>query len=365
MREWGETILVAAGTSTTGTKEINALNKAHTVTFDLNYSGSTPFVSKISYLTNLEDLNPLRNGYVFKGWYLDQACTPVSAFGDYLFTGFVKENAPDEDEFTVYAKWEEFAQGAATVTVFDSDSLFVNSDNYGLAQINYNNESQKTAWFKIPTVPGNVYKICWVGYNTCKAYDFIYNGDLIEGEGPFAPSQIYLFNSDATKLPIRTLTNDEIANPNSGHCMFLFTAESTETVVCLEATTYRGAAAFRVTNYNPDSQETDSLNGVVQVLVDEIEVTSTRYGTRKNWSDPYTAPWYWRFNIVNRNDYDEVHLYLNGKPLETVSADTLCCDDYPAGVYTISIEAKKTENGEWYSYSAQFTINESDHSQGE
>ncbi len=365
VREWGETILVAAGTSTTGTKEMNVLNKAHTVTFDLNYTGSTPFVRKISYLTNLEDLNPLRNGYVFRGWYLNQECTGSVLTGeDNLFTGFTKQNAPTEDEFTLYAKWEEFAVGALSVTVFDTDTLYITSENYSITTLNGYNDSDSTKWFRIPTVSGNQYKICWVDYYTKANYDFIYNDDL--GTGRFADSSITVYNADSSILTLKSMNNEEIPNPNPDYCFFIFTAESTETVVKLEAgRSDVGMNALRVTNYNPNEQVSDSLTGLIKILEDEMGVTSKYFGTQENWSSPYKAPWYWRFDITDRNAYEEVYFYLNGKPLETVPAGIICCDDYPVGIYTISIEAKKTENGQWYSYSAQLTIRESDHSQGE
>ena len=370
--EWGDSIIVAAGTKSTGTGYLNVLNKAHTVTFDLNYQGSTPFVRKISYLTNMEDITPKRIGYLFKGWFHDEECTIDTPNGIDAFKSFKEENEVPLDEFTLYAKWVEFAPGAPTVTVFDTDTLYVTPENYGIGQLNYYDESEKIAWFKINTVPGNVYKICWIGYDTRGAHDFIYNNDLQSGEGDFCPSRITVYKDDATPLQLRTLTDNAINSPNSSYCDFLFTAESTQTVVALEAYTYHGAAAFRVTNYNPDAVVTDSLTGLVKVIKDDIGVSFERNGTADPAKYPfsvYIAPWSFRFSINNYSDYDsrEVRWYINGKQVTSNIGGqfSLQCDDYPVGTYTLTLETKKLSNDEWYSYTAQFKITEDDHVQGE
>ncbi len=66
------------------------------VTFDHNYSGSTPTTTT---LTNGQKLNypsnPTRNGYVFTGWYTDAACS-----AKYNFSGNITTN------MTLYAGWK-------------------------------------------------------------------------------------------------------------------------------------------------------------------------------------------------------------------------------------------------------------------
>ena len=360
VRDWSESIVVAAGTKSTGTAQISSTSHAYTVTYDLNYEGSSPYQEKVTYFTNLDAFEkPKRNGYIFKDWYLDQECSDSKKF-----YGYQNIDSPSGDT-TVYAKWEEFAPGAPTVTIYDTDTLYVNSDNYNMTTLNWYTESQRTSWFKIPTVPGNKYKICWIGYYTRGTYDFVYNGDLVTGEGPFAPSNITLYRSDASELTIKTLNDDTISYPNERKGEFFFIAESTETIVKLEVSQgCNGVGAFRVTNYNPDVQVTDSLHSLVKVLVEEIEVTKRRSGKTDYSHMPYQdyAPWNYSFNVVNSSDYEDFKWYLNGKPVGNSYSISFHCDDYPLGIYTISLEAKKKSDGEWYSYCAQFTISESDHS---
>ena len=362
--EWGDSIIVAAGTKSTGTGYLNELNKAHTVTFDLNYQGSTPFVRKISYLTNIGDITPKRSGYLFKGWFHDAECTVDTYNGKDAFKSFKDENEVPADEFTLYAKWVEFAQGAPTVTVFDKDTLYVTPDNYAIAQLSWYDESKKIAWYKINTVPNKVYKICWINYNNAGLHDFIYENDF---NARWVPAQITLYKDVDEAIPLRTLNNSEISTPNSQYCDFLFTAESNQTVVAMEATASNGLAAFRVTNYNPDAVVTESLTGIVKVIVDDIGVSFTRSGTLDMSTAPYfsyCAPWYFRFDIKNYSDYQNNRWYINGKQVTSDSGNSFSiqCDDYPVGTYTITLETKKKSNGEWYSYTAQFTITEEDHS---
>ena len=67
-----------------------------TVTYDLNYQGSTPFTASAQYTTLLTaPNNPVRNGYTFGGWYKDQACTSEWNFGTDKVTS----------EMTLYAQW--------------------------------------------------------------------------------------------------------------------------------------------------------------------------------------------------------------------------------------------------------------------
>ena len=106
------------------------------------------------------------------------------------------------------------------------------------------------------------------------------------------------------------------------------------------------------------------MNTLVKVLVEEIAVTKLRSGKTDYSHMPYVdyAPWNYIFNVENPNDYEDFKWYLNGKLIGNSSSISLHCDDYPLGIYSITLEAKKKSNGEWYSYCAQFTITESDHS---
>lgn len=71
-------------------------NHDYTITFDLNYSGSTPVVTTAPYLgtvTEIED--PTRSGYEFTGWYTEQEAT-----NQYDFETLVTSN------LTLYAGWQ-------------------------------------------------------------------------------------------------------------------------------------------------------------------------------------------------------------------------------------------------------------------
>ena len=229
VRDWSECIVVASETKSTGTAQISAMSHAYTVTYDLNYEGSTPYQEKVTFFTNLNDFKkPKRNGYIFIDWYRDQECTDSKKF-----YGYKTYDSPSEDT-TVYAKWEEFAPGAPTVTVYDTDTLYINSDNYNLTTLNWYDETNRTKWYKIPTVPGNKYKICWVSYNTKGACDYIYNDDLVSQAGNFTGATLTVYKSDASELVLKTVNNDEIPKPNQNYGIFIFTAESTETVVKID-----------------------------------------------------------------------------------------------------------------------------------
>ena len=384
VREWGETILVAEGTVSTGTTELKNLNKAHTVTFDLNYTGSTPIVRKMTYLTKLGDFDtPLRKGYVFKGWFLDQACTTTTAEGDYHFYGMVNENAPDDDAFTVYAKWQEFAPGVQTVSIFDSETLYVTPENYAITNLDWFNEKNK--WYKVNTVPGTQYKIRWINSDNCGVTNYIYNGNVLSWAAPlgsinycynyFGAYRISIYNDAAALLELKNKNGSEITNPNGGAdgvCQIIFTATSEETYINVELTTstLNKIGAFRVMNYDQNAEEEDSLFAVAKVLKDEIGVSFRRAGTTQtlsgNLSNPYIylGPYEYRFYIDNADDYESFAWYINGKLVSESSSFSLACIDYAVGVYTVTLEAVKESNDDYYSYNAQVKITEVDQTKG-
>ena len=79
------------------------------VTFNYNYSGSTPYVVT---LKNNEALSyppvPTRSGYAFAGWYTNSSCT-IS----YGFTGTISADV------TYYAKWVQMQSSSYGVEYFD------------------------------------------------------------------------------------------------------------------------------------------------------------------------------------------------------------------------------------------------------
>ncbi|HIV63681.1 MAG TPA: InlB B-repeat-containing protein [Firmicutes bacterium] len=79
---------------------------AYTVTFDLNYDGGTPTVQTVEIGgTATRPSSPARDGYLFTGWYSDQACTT-----EYDFTSVV------EGDTVIYAGWEEDTGNNVTIT---------------------------------------------------------------------------------------------------------------------------------------------------------------------------------------------------------------------------------------------------------
>ena len=71
----------------------------HTVTFDLNYTGSpTPITQIVEEGNEVNVYTPSREGYLFSGWYIDSENTTVYEFGAI------------SSAFTLYAKWIDSTQ---------------------------------------------------------------------------------------------------------------------------------------------------------------------------------------------------------------------------------------------------------------
>ncbi len=67
-----------------------------TVTYNLNYQGSSSSTASAQYNTLLNmPANPVRSGYTFGGWFKDQACTAAWDFSNDKVTS----------DMTLYAKW--------------------------------------------------------------------------------------------------------------------------------------------------------------------------------------------------------------------------------------------------------------------
>lgn len=65
----------------------------YTVTFHMNYDGSTEQSQKVVSGETLKAVTPEREGYVFAGWFIDAACTQAYVVGGVT------------SSFTLYAKW--------------------------------------------------------------------------------------------------------------------------------------------------------------------------------------------------------------------------------------------------------------------
>ena len=369
--DWGENIVVAANTTSDGTAELKNLNEVYTVTFNPNYSGGQAYQRKLTNLTSLESFVPKRRGYLFKGWYTDQACTDSKKI-----TNWYNYN-PSKEDITVYAKWEAFAPGAQTVSIFDSETLYVTPENYTISNLDWFDE--RTAWYKINTVPGTQYKIRWITSSNCGATNYIYDGIVLDSSSTgssdpykyFGPYEISLYSDDATPLVLNNKNGSEITSPSrgTGASQIIFTAESEETYIKVEMynSTSNKVGAFRVMNYDPDEEEDDTLFTVVKVGIDEIGVSMTRAGTTQTLSGMayvYLGPYKYYFSVAHADDYKSFEWYINGKLVSTSSSFSLLCKDYAVGVYTVTLEAVKESNNEYYSYNAQVRVTELDKTQG-
>lgn len=89
------------------------------VTFNYNYLGSTDYKVELSNGQTLDyPTIPVRSGYVFVGWYIDNTCTTP-----YTFSGKITE------DITLYAKWD-------TVTVTNDYYYPWNVENGNLVSTN-------------------------------------------------------------------------------------------------------------------------------------------------------------------------------------------------------------------------------------
>lgn len=83
----------------------------YTVTFDLNYEGAestTSTVEKGQTLARPED--PVRDGYMFMGWFTDEECTEAYDFG-----------AAVTGDLTLYASWFVQTEGTYIATFYMND----------------------------------------------------------------------------------------------------------------------------------------------------------------------------------------------------------------------------------------------------
>ena len=355
--DWYENIAVAAGTVSRGTSNINTINRAYTVTFDLNYEGSTPFQKKVSYFTDINAFKPVRDGYVFKGWFTDEAFTNT-------FTGMNVMGAPGKD-VTVYAKWDVFAPGAQTATVFNADTVYVTPENYTIGEIANADDS---FWYKINTTPGAQYKITWLNYWSFSNGSYVYNGDLMSYNSGLGLCEISLYTKTAEKIVLKRTGGYDITGSTTSDNLIFFTAESSETFINISkyvnANTY-GKYAFRVITYDPETEQNNSVSALVTVSYDDIGVLYRRTGDYGGIGCPEIAPFYWAFQISgSSSNYESYKWYVNDK----VVCDQWCFNfkdaEYPLGIYTVTLEAIKKADGKLYSYTAQVEIIGSDKREG-
>lgn len=87
----------------------------YTVTFDWNFTGEPAphVVSGVKYNTPVDLPSvtaPVNSGYVFVGWYTDEACTTAYDF-----------DAPVTGDLTLYAKWQEETSDSIVITYHLND----------------------------------------------------------------------------------------------------------------------------------------------------------------------------------------------------------------------------------------------------
>ncbi len=345
-------IAVAAGTVSTGTAEVINLNTVHTITFDLNYEGSTPFVKKLTWFSDIKAFAPERDGYVFKGWYESTEYTRE-------FTGYNATITPYNKDVTVYAKWETFAPGAQTVPVFNSESLYVTDQNYTICTFT---SDVKSFWYKIATQVGKQYKILWVTGNSKTQNDYIINdnGDLLVDSSEYwSWGLISAFNKQADQLVLTNSSGVDKTEDNANCSRLYFTAESSETFINVSDKWSPGKIAFRVMEYNPDAQVTDTLIALVSVVNDDIGVKSRQNSNTYTDGRPTEYGMYFEVPYPEYNDYESFNWCINGTYKGNGTSITFWYKDYIPDVYTITLEAVRKSNSRLYSYCSQLTIPES------
>ena len=145
----------------------NTERKDIVVTFDNNYSGSTPST------VTLEDGEPLsypteptRNGYAFIGWFTDSSCTTR-----YNFTGTVTDN------MTLYAGWKQISfTNQYTKVEVDPTEYTSSSDSLGISTGGTSSSQKKYVYFVAQET--GTYHICYknsTSSSSYKYYLYIYN----------------------------------------------------------------------------------------------------------------------------------------------------------------------------------------------
>lgn len=88
------------------TFQVNVTVQQFTVTFDYNYTGSTPTTVKVDKGTAVaKPTDPTRDGYAFDAWYSDSALS-----SPYDFASLISK------DFTLYAKWTDTSKATYTFT---------------------------------------------------------------------------------------------------------------------------------------------------------------------------------------------------------------------------------------------------------
>ncbi len=145
----------------------NTERKDIVVTFDNNYSGSTPTTvtledgETLSYPTE-----PTRSGYAFIGWFTDSSCTTR-----YNFTGTIS------DDMTLYAGWKQISfTNQYTKVEVDPTEYTSSSDYLGLSTSGTNSSYKRYVYFVAEEAGTHyIYYANSTSSSSYKYYLYIYN----------------------------------------------------------------------------------------------------------------------------------------------------------------------------------------------
>ena len=138
-----------------------------TVTYDYNYSGSTPYVVTYGAGSTISYMTPTRDGYQFRGWFTNAACTDYYSFNENVIS-----------DLTLYAGWEEKTYDGSSINPYsytsssDYYSTYINSTYYTYKYLTVNESGYHDIYYKVD-YSGSSYKIALVIYNeTTNTYIF-------------------------------------------------------------------------------------------------------------------------------------------------------------------------------------------------
>lgn len=138
--------------------------KTYTIRFE-TFGGSS--IDSITDVKTGKKINaptePKRKGYIFKGWYIDQACTELWDFSKNAVTS----------NLTLYAGWEKIAEAQTFNLVFDSMGGSIVDEMKGVAAGEIVNVSV------IPVKEGYTFKGWYIDKACTIPWDYIVNDNLI------------------------------------------------------------------------------------------------------------------------------------------------------------------------------------------
>lgn len=161
--------------------------KLFTVTFDLNYEGSTSTTSQVAYLSTVsEPEDPVRTNYTFVGWYTSPTENTVFSFDTAITC-----------DTTIYAHWQENKQ--------EDDGIIDFTWNYNYGNLGVYTTTQSNTGFRIktPADPSRD-KYYFAGWSTApdshEIYDFKSNRATEDMTFYACWMKMYTFEAEWTDL---------------------------------------------------------------------------------------------------------------------------------------------------------------------